>query len=563
MKMNLTAKMIAYFLLVVVVAAVGFAYTIWQVDNVTNENIALKERTIPMLLRTNNVTYNAMAQVSFLRGWFITGDSQMLAAWKRVSDAATAREEELINNAVGEKSRKISGETKALDDKYTELAEKKFVPLVQAGKRDEAMKVMVEELGPAAQALNAKLEEHTQFRVEQINEALEATVADARQARTAAIGAAIFAAVLGVAIGFFAARSIAQPVNQLAAVARKVADGDLTDHVRVDRQDEIGQLATAFNDMVDHLKSLIKQINVNAEQLAASSQELTASAEQSAQAANQVATSITGVANGATEQLAAANETSAVVEQMSAGIQQVAANTNQVAEQSAQTADKAKKGGEAVDKAVVQMYAIEKSAQVVAETIGTLNAKSNDIGQIVDTISGIAGQTNLLALNAAIEAARAGEQGRGFAVVAEEVRKLAEESQEAAKRIAAMIGEIQGDTAKAVKVMNDGAHEVKSGAEIVNAAGVAFAEIVEMVSQVSGRVSDISAVIQQMAGGSQQIVGSVKKIDSLSKASAGEAQSVSAATEEQLASMEEIAASSEALAKLAQELQSAVARFHM
>lgn len=151
-----------------------------------------------------------------------------------------------------------------------------------------------------------------------------------------------------------------------------------------------------------------------------------------------------------------------------------------------------------------------------------MGERSKEIGQIVDTISGIAGQTNLLALNAAIEAARAGEQGRGFAVVAEEVRKLAEQSQEAAKKIAELIGEIQGDTDKAVIAMNEGTREVKTGAEVVNVAGAAFREIAEMVTQVSGQVKEISAALQQMASGSRQVASSVKKIDELSRASVGE-----------------------------------------
>ncbi|WP_371363682.1 methyl-accepting chemotaxis protein [Sporomusa rhizae] len=209
------------------------------------------------------------------------------------------------------------------------------------------------------------------------------------------------------------------------------------------------------------------------------------------------------------------------------------------------------------------MAQIEETVRNSAQVVAKLGERSKEIGQIVDAISGIAGQTNLLALNAAIEAARAGEQGRGFAVVAEEVRKLAEQSQEAAKKIAGLIGEIQGDTDKAVASMNDGTREVNVGADVVNAAGVAFREIIDMVSQVSSQIKEISAAIQQMASGSQQIVGSVKKIDDLSKSSAGEAQNVSAATEEQLASMEEIASASQALAQLAQDLQVAVARFRV
>lgn len=563
MKMNLTTKMVAYFLLVVLAASAGFAFTIWKVNDVANESVLIKERMIPRLVKTSEISYNATAQVAFLQGWFITGDPQMLANWKKTSDTSTTNEEELIKMAVTGEGRKITEATKALDDKYTELAEKKFVPLVQAGRREEALKIMAEEMGPTATALSAQLVEHSKFRVNQINDVIDRAVEDAKSARTAAIVASVLAAILGVVVGFFAARSIANPVNQLVVVAQKVAGGDLTERVKVDRQDEIGQLATAFNAMTGQLKTLITQINTNAEQVAASSEELTASAEQSAQAANQVAGSITDVANGANEQLAAANDTSAVVEQMAAGIQQVAANTNYVAEQSAQAAEKAKAGDQAVEKAVKQMVQIEDTVNTSAKVVSKLGERSKEIGQIVDTISGIAGQTNLLALNAAIEAARAGEQGRGFAVVAEEVRKLAEQSGDAAKKIAELIGEIQGDTDKAVAAMNDGTREVRTGAEVVNAAGQAFREIVELVSQVSGQVREISASIQQMAGGSQQIVGSVKRIDELSKTTASEAQSVSAATEEQLAAMEEIASSSQALAKLAQDLQAAVAKFRV
>ena len=564
MKMNLATKMIIYFLLVVAVAATGFTYTIWMVDDAVSENLELKNTMLPLLLQTNDITYNATAQVAYLRGWFIYGDRQFYDSWQQASKASTASEEELIKmSVVSAEGRKHAEDTKALDSKYTELAEKKFVPLLQAGKRDEALKVMSEEMGPIAKALDAQLVEHTKFRTKQINNALDGAVANARQAKMAAIIAAVFATIIGIVIGFLAARSISRPVNALAVVARKVAAGDLTENIKIERQDEIGQLASAFNTMVSQLKELIRQVTVNAEQVAASSEELTANAEQSAQASNQIATAITDVAAGATAQMEAANDTSAVVEQMSAGIQQIAANANEVSDQSAQAADKAKNGDKEVEKAVSQMKQIEDTVNTSARVVVKLGERSREIGQIVDTISGIAGQTNLLALNAAIEAARAGEQGRGFAVVAEEVRKLAEQSQEAAKKIAGLIGEIQGDTEKAVVAMNEGTQEVRRGTEVVNAAGIAFKDIMAVVDQVSDQVKEISAAIQQMATGSQQIVASVKKIDDLSKKSAGESQGVSAATEEQLASMEEIATSSQALASLAQDLQTAVTKFRV
>ena len=372
---------------------------------------------------------------------------------------------------------------------------------------------------------------------------------------------AVVLILAAIVIAWFA-RSIAKPIQTLDAAATKIAAGDLSlTSLGIRSNDEIGRLAKSFEQMVQNVRALIKQISNQAEHLAASSEELTASADQSSQATNQVAISIQEVASGAAEQMHAANDSAAVVTQMSAGMQQIAANASSVAGQTEAASDKAVKGGAAVDKAVNQMSQIEQTVNTSAQVVAKLGERSKEIGQIVETISGIAGQTNLLALNAAIEAARAGEQGRGFAVVADEVRKLAEQSEAAAKKISGLISEIQGDTDKAVSAMQQGTQEVKTGAEVVNAAGASFREIADLVTEVSDQVKQISTAIHEMADGSQKIVGSVHKIDDLSKKSAGEAQSVSAATEEQLASMEEIATSSRALATLAQELQAAVGKF--
>lgn len=354
---------------------------------------------------------------------------------------------------------------------------------------------------------------------------------------------------------------LVRPIRNLLAKMEAVAKGNLAIDFERDQKGDVGRLSLALSDTLNELRMLIGKIDQVACQVAASSEELNASADQSAQATNQVAISITEVSVGAAEQLSVANETLTVVQQMSAGIQQIAANTNEVAGESAKAADKANEGYGAVEKAITQMMRLEQTVNTSADVVAELGKRSKEIGQIVDTISGLAAQTNLLALNAAIEAARAGEQGRGFAVVAEEVRKLAEQSQEATKQIAELIGKIQSDTDRAVVAMNDGTQETKLGTEIVNASGQAFREIVSSASHVSERVKEISSASEQLASGSQQIVAWSQRINSLSKKTAGQAQEVSAATEEQSASMEEIASSSQALANLAEDLQTAVKRF--
>lgn len=377
---------------------------------------------------------------------------------------------------------------------------------------------------------------------------------------TFAGGVAIILIVIGGII-FFSTKRLVSPLTRLSTFAGQVAGGDLTGSLSLEQEDEIGQLADAMGKMRENLSGLIRQVREVTDQVAASSEELTASAEQSAVAASQVAQVISGVSQGAEKQLKAVDDTASVVGQMSAGIQQIAANAYSVADTSSKSADYAQEGSKALEKAVAQMGYIEDTVVRSAQVVAKLGDRSKEIDQIVDTISGIAGQTNLLALNAAIEAARAGEQGRGFAVVAEEVRKLAEQSQDAAKQIAGLIGEIQRDTESAVFAMNEGTKEVQVGAEVVEAAGQTFRQIFESFNEVTKQIKEISVAIQQMASSSKQVVASVQDIDTVSKETACQAETVSAATEEQSATMEEIAASSQALASMAEELTKVVSKF--
>ena len=378
------------------------------------------------------------------------------------------------------------------------------------------------------------------------------------------IGVTIFAVLLSAVLGLRLARSISIPLKKIVIELGEIANGDLLQKPKVlDSQDELGQLADAISKMCKGIRALMLKTSQSTEQVAASAEELTASADQSAQAANQIAQVMAEVASGTEKQRNALNNTSSVIGQMSASVRQIAANSDTVTNTSAQSADAAYEGSKTIDKAIEQMGQIEETVSRSGEVVSKLGERSREVGQIIDTISGIAGQTNLLALNAAIEAARAGEQGRGFAVVAEEVRKLAEQSQEAAKQIASLITEIQIDTENAVAAMNDGTKEVRAGTEVVNAAGRTFKEISRLFNEVTNQIRDISEAIQQMALDSRQIVASIQEIDTISKETADHSQTVSSATEEQLATIEEFASSSQSLAKLAQELTQMVNQFQV
>lgn len=365
---------------------------------------------------------------------------------------------------------------------------------------------------------------------------------------------------LGLFLGLFLSRNIVNPINK---ITKDMKNGNLNFAELVTTNDEVGVLTREFGSMVTRLRQMVLSVQTTAEQVASASEQLNESAEQSAQAANQVAEAITGVAAGAEHQLGSISSTKMTVGQMNDEIMQVTSQMNSVSYSSTRAVQAANDGQGIVNTACNQMGNIDKTVGHSAAAVAKLGERSQEIGQIIEAISAIANQTNLLALNAAIEAARAGEHGRGFAVVAEEVRKLAEQSQQSAKQIANLIGQIQAETDNAVNAMNEGTKEVKTGIEVVSSAGQAFNQIASLVNEVLGQVEEISVTMQHLAEDRQKIVGSVEQLENVSQETVGHTQTVSASVEEQSASMQEISASSQNLAKMAEQLKGTIQGFNV
>lgn len=436
----------------------------------------------------------------------------------------------------------------------------RYFALLDQNRTAEAVAVL-DESRELFNSVAATLNEFTQLNMQRTQAANTAANEMYQTSKWYLIITLVIAFFIAAAVAYFISRQIGGALKAILHVTNKVADGNLSVTADIKTNDEFGALADATNRMVASVRQMIVQIQRSAEQLAASSEELTASADQSAEVTQTIAQSISNVSEMTTQQVNAANAAAGEMQVVASGIETSTGTLGDASEKTQATVDTAGAGTQTIQDAVEQMGKIESTVRNSAEVVTKLGERSKEIGTIVDTISGIAGQTNLLALNAAIEAARAGEMGKGFSVVAEEVRKLAEQSREAAKEIEVLITEIQKDTGNAVAAMNQGTQEVQTGAKVVVAAGNAFAKISEMVDIVNRQAGEISQTMVSLASGTQTVVQSVGKIDLSSQKVAGETQSVSAATQEQSAAMQQIAASSRNLAQLAQDLNKLSNRF--
>jgi methyl-accepting chemotaxis protein len=322
-------------------------------------------------------------------------------------------------------------------------------------------------------------------------------------------------------------------LKTMAAAADSIAAGDLT--VEVTPVSERDALGNAFERMVTNLREMLGEVTRAASVMGSSSQQMASTSEEAGRAVSEIANAVSDVARGA--------------EQQARMVEEARTSTDETATAAQAARSVADDGVAAAARASAAMRDLRESNAAITTAIRELAGKSEQIGGIVETITGIAGQTNLLALNAAIEAARAGEQGKGFAVVAEEVRKLAEESESAAASISTLIREIQQETETTVRAVETGAVKADESAETVEVARAAFEQIGASVEDMRGRIQQIAAATSEVAAVAEQSSASTEQ--------------VSASTEQTSASTQEIAASAQELARTTEELEAMVGRFKL
>lgn len=382
----------------------------------------------------------------------------------------------------------------------------------------------------------------------------------------------LFILGLAIAIGVITliANRVSKPVKEMSQYADAIASGDLSektlqqiDNSQYAADDEIGTLRKAMIKMREKLAGLMGKIDDSAVHTAASSLQLKESANQSAQTATQVAEAVTKVSSQTVRGQEALDNITEVFDGFMQDVSVMRDNTLEANKSADFAVEKTENGTKTVQKAKMQMENINISSKNVTAAVNELSNGTAKIGEIVNIISGIAGQTNLLALNAAIEAARAGEQGKGFAVVADEVRKLAEQSQNSAGQIISLINEINRDVETAVTAVEHSDKDVTDGLGNVDAAEKQFIEIADLIKNVQQRSMQVLSHVDELFKKGNTVESSSHEVQNIMRETAAESQNVSAATEEQSASMEEIAASSEDLAQLSDALKDILNKFKL
>ena len=351
--------------------------------------------------------------------------------------------------------------------------------------------------------------------------------------------------------------------SKLLENIEEMKKGNFTVRNNIQTKDEVGRLADGFNLMIEEVGDLIRKVQTLSTEVSTSAQGLAATSEETSASAEEVTRTVEEIARGATEQASESEKGASLTGNLSIKFNQLTDNTKDMLVSSKEVMEANLNGVKLMEGLQEKTKLNSEATSKIENAIIKLDSKTKHIGNILETISSISEQTNLLALNASIEAARAGEHGKGFAIVADEIRKLAEDSREAANEINEIVLNIQSDSDNTVEIMKEVKERSLEQSHAVNEANNSFGIISKSIDKISSKIKSINEFVIVMDDDKNEIVSSIENISAVSEETAASSEEVSASMQQQSMAIEEVARAAEKLNELSSYLNDEIAKFEI
>lgn len=381
--------------------------------------------------------------------------------------------------------------------------------------------------------------------------------------RTTSIVLTSLAGFLTISFGYLLFKSIRQNTYKINHSILEIAKagGDLTRRVNIKTRDEFSLIADSTNSLIESISKLVKRVSNLAENVSASSQELMALAEENSKTIMDIADSSHEIASDSDDTQSRTHASIIKMQELEQLMHDLDSEADRVKQSAEEMGIAAELGRESVQQSSEVMLSIEEIMANTSSTVEALGKKSREITSIISTITAIAEQTNLLALNAAIEAARAGEHGKGFAVVADEVRKLADQSQNAANEVKGIVSSINHEVELIISQNHQGVHTVIRGVEVANETNKVLQDILSLTMATNEIITSMANNISITLNTSNEVAVSFVEVNNIAENTAMNTEKSASAAAQGSASMQEITASTAELAKQADELRTIVNEF--
>lgn len=557
-------KIVLIFSLLVIMLIAMLTVSSTNLKTLQSELKEFTEKDMAEQLQINQLATDISKMANAEQSYVITGKDNFLNTYKSKKDAIGTSLKNL-NKSFKNKEKEMKSLTsiEQFYNTYIQYSERVVKARDESGIENAQRLIMAGNGKTAMDYIDVHIGMMNELLASQNNAHIKKLEAETNRSLLIFLILTTISVLLAIAFGFFLYKSIRRNTYVINTSILDIANagGDLTRRVKVKTNDEFAQIAGSTNTLIESIGELVKRVRDLAENVSSSGQQLMASADQTSYTIQSIADTTNEIAAGSEQTMRSMTLAVQKMNLLEESARYLSNDAHQVIKATDQMKEAAYEGGKSVQHSSNVMMSIEETMANTTETVEALGKKSNEITSIIRTITDISEQTNLLALNAAIEAARAGEHGRGFAVVADEVRKLAEQSQKAAKEVTGIVSSIQHEVKAIVKQNHDGVQTVIRGVEVANETNSSLEKIMYQTNDTIQIIEKMVNQIEQTLTYSQEVASSFVEVNQIAENTAMNSETSAAAAEQGSAAMQEINASAVELSEQADQLRKVVNEF--